>query len=419
MQKTINSNIELMAPAGSWESLQAGIKAGADSIYFGVEQLNMRARAAKSFKTSDISKIVSRCHAVNVKSYLAVNTIIYDEELDQAKHLIKQAKSAKIDAIIATDIAVIQLAKELGVNVHISTQANISNIQSVAYFSQFSDVMVLARELNLDQIHHIAQLIQQKEIRGPSGQLVRLEVFIHGALCVAIAGKCGMSLATSNHSANRGDCFQPCRRKYKVTDLETGTELSIDNQYVMSPKDLCTIGMLDLLIKSGISILKIEGRGRTPDYVFHVTQVYKEAVQSIAEGTYSQEKITEWQKRLNQVYNRGFWQNGYYLGHPLGEWTGTQGSQARRKRHFIGYAKNYFAKSKIAEFDIKNDHIAIGDTIIVTGPTTGFVEHVVESIFVNKKPVQRTYKKDRATIPFPEKVRPSDKIFVIKDRFEI
>lgn len=419
MQKNrIHTDIELMSPAGSWESLQAGIKAGANSIYFGVEQLNMRARAAKPFSSDEIPVIAKRCHSNHVKAYLAINTVIYDEELDQAYALLKQAQKGQIDAIIATDIAVIQMAKDLDLNVHISTQANISNIKSVIYFSQFSDVMVLARELTLDQIHAIHKAIYENEIRGPSGNLIRLEAFIHGALCVAIAGKCGMSLATSNHSANRGDCFQPCRRKYKVIDLETETELQIENQYVMSPKDLCTIGMLDLLIQSGVSILKIEGRGRTPDYVYHVTRVYKEAVQSILNETYSQKKIPDWQKQLDQVYNRGFWQNGYYLGHPLGEWTGTQGSQARRQRHFIGFAKNYFSKLKIAEFDIKNDHIEVGDTIIVTGPTTGFVEHEVTSIFVDNQSVPRTHKNHRATIPFPEKVRPSDKLFVIKNRFE-
>ncbi len=409
--------IEITAPVGSWESLHAAIKAGSDSVYFGVSKLNMRARAAKPFKIADISQITDLCKSHNIQSYLTLNTLVYDHEIEELNSICKKARESGIDAVIATDIASIQTAQSYDLPIHISTQANITNIQSFRFYAQFADVVVLARELTIDQIRYLTEEIKTQNILGPSGNLVKIELFVHGALCVAIAGKCGMSLSTQNHSANRGDCFQPCRRRYRVTDIETDQELEIDNQYVMSPKDISTIGMVDLLIESGAGIFKIEGRGRTPDYVYHTIKVYRDAVDAYFNGKYTEDHIEQWRAKLLKVYNRGFWENGYYLGHPLGEWSGAQGSQARNQRVFLGIARNYFQKSRIAEFKLQHQDLNVGEIIMITGPTTGYIEQKVTSIFVDESSVEKAKKGNIITIPVDDKVRPNDKLFVIRSRF--
>jgi putative protease len=405
-----------MAPAGSWESLNAAIQAGADAVYFGTDSLNMRARAAKPFTGDDLQKITEICRKAGIESYLALNTLIYDQDLEQLKTQCRLAREAGASAVIASDIAAIRAARSEGLPVHISTQANISNIEAVRFYSQFADVMVLARELSLDQITSVNQSIQRESIRGPQGNLVATELFVHGALCVAIAGKCAMSLALTQHSANRGDCFQSCRRTYQVTDTETGQQLKIDNQYIMSPKDLCTIGSIDRLMASGSTVFKIEGRGRAVEYVYHTTKVYREAIDSVREGTYTKEKVKYWEEILKSVFNRGFWEDGYYLGHPLGEWSGSQGSRAIRQKTYIGRVLNYYRKPGIAQIQIMNDHLDVGEVLMITGPTTGYAEIQVGSLMVNDGVARTAVKGQHITIPFPVKVRRNDKAYVIRNR---
>lgn len=408
--------IDIMAPAGSYDSLMAGIHAGASSIYFGVEQLNMRARATNNFHLEDLSKISSICKKEKVKTYLTVNTILYDHDIVLMKKICDAAKVACVDAIIASDFAVLQYCQQIRQPVHISTQMNISNIESVRFFAQYADVLVLARELTLSQIKEICEEIKTQNIRGPSGEMVKIEVFVHGALCVAVSGKCYMSLATYNASANRGACLQNCRRSYKLTDEETGDELVVDNKYIMSPKDLCTIGFVDKLIEAGISVMKIEGRGKAPEYVATVTAAYKEAVESYFAGTYTQEKIEDWTKKLETVYNRGFWQGGYYLGKKLGEWSGAYGSQATKEKKYLGTAINYFPKPTIAHFILEAGALKTGDEIIITGPTTGVLQFCLDEFYVAEKRAILAKKGEEVTFPVPQKIRKNDKLFVVVNK---
>lgn len=409
----MKTKVELMSPVGSYETLQAAIKAGANSVYFGVEQLNMRAWSANKFKLNDINKITSICEKSKVKSYLTLNTIVYDNEIELMKEICNEAKKSKVSAVIASDMSTIMYANKIKLPVHLSTQCNVTNLDAVKYYSQFAETIVLARELSLDQIKTIVEQVKLQKIKGPSKQLVNIEIFIHGALCVAIAGKCYMSLANYNHSANRGACLQSCRRAYRVTDDETGDELKIDNQYVMSPKDLCTIEFLDQILDSGVSVLKIEGRGRSPEYVYTVTKTYREAIESYYNETYTKEKITKWKKDLGTVYNRGFWEGGYYLGKKLGDWCGTYGSQATTEKVAVGTVLNYFDKAKIAYINLDTGPLNVGDNISVTGPTTGIVQEKIESIFENKKQVTGAKHKSSITIPLKSKVRKNDRVYKI------
>jgi putative protease len=407
------SNVEIMAPAGSFEALQAATKAGADSVYFGVGKLNMRARSA-NFKFKDLEKVAAICKKNNVKSYLALNTILYDSDIGIMKRVCNRAKKAGVNAVIVSDIAAMMYAKYIGLEVHSSTQLNISNIEAVKFFSEFTDVIIPARELTLKQIESIVKQIKKEKIKGPSGKPVKIELFCHGALCVSIAGKCYMSLATYNASANRGACLQNCRRSYKVIEEGTGNELVIDNKYVMSPKDLCTIGFLDKIVKAGVSVLKIEGRARSPEYVYEVTKAYKEAIESINRNNYTKDKIKGWTKKLKGVYNRGFWDNGYYLGKKLGQWSGTSGSKATTKKRYIGKVFNYFNKPQVAEIILEAGKLKQSDSLLITGPTTGVVQTKAETILKDDKKVREAKKKDHVTVKVPEKARKNDKVYVIK-----
>jgi putative protease len=404
--------IELMAPAGNFESLQAALDNGADSVYFGVEQLNMRARASINFTLDDLEEITKRCKAKNVRTYLTLNTIIYDHDLSIVKTLVKKAKEANITAVIAMDQAVIAIAREFDMEVHISTQINITNLETVKFYAMFADTMVLSRELSLRQVKHITEQIEKEQIKGPSGRLVEIEIFGHGALCMAVSGKCYMSLHTYNSSANRGACKQNCRKKYTVIDQETGVEMELDNEYIMSPKDLCTIDFLDQVSDAGIKVLKIEGRGRAPEYVAKVIKCYREAIDSLENGTYSKEQVISWMQDLEKVYNRGFW-SGYYLGQKLGEWSKGSGSHATQKKVYIGKGVHYFPKAKIGEFIIEAYDVSIGDTILITGPTTGAKELELKEMLVNDKPQGKGTKGDAITIPLDFRVRPSDKLYKI------
>ena len=409
----INKNkIELMAPAGNFESLQAALDNGADSVYFGVEQLNMRARATVNFTLDDLEEISKRCKAKGVRTYLTLNTIIYDHDLTIVKTLINKAKEADISAIIVMDQAVITMAREAGMEVHISTQINITNFETLKFYAMFADTIVLSRELSLRQVKKITQQIEKEQIKGPSGRLVEIEIFGHGALCMAVSGKCYMSLHTYNSSANRGACKQNCRKKYTVIDQESGIEMEIDNEYIMSPKDLCTIDILDQVADAGIKVLKIEGRGRAPEYVAKVIKAYREAIDSISEGNYNKDKVIVWMQELEKVYNRGFW-NGYYLGQKLGEWSKGSGSHATQKKVYIGKGVHYFPKAKIGEFKIEAFDIAIGDTILITGPTTGAKEMEIKEMFVNDKKGKKAQRGDSLTFPLDFRIRPSDKLYKI------
>jgi U32 family peptidase len=409
--------VEIMAPAGSYESLMAAINAGANSVYFGVMQLNMRARAANNFTLKDMEKIVKIAKENNVKTYLTVNTVMYDHDMNLMKQICDKAKEVGITAVIASDLAAIQYANEIGVEVHISTQTNVSNLESVKFFSKFADVIVLARELTLKQIQFICEQIKELDIRGPKGNLIEIELFAHGALCVAVSGKCYMSLATYNASANRGACLQNCRRSYRVIDEETGQELVLDNKHVMSPKDLCTIGFIDKLLDVGVKVLKIEGRGRAPEYVHTVISVYREAVDDYNNGKYSQKKVKDWITKLETVYNRGFWHGGYYLGKELEEWSASSGTKATKEKVFIGVVENFYNKVNIAQFKLETREIKVGDSIIITGPTTGVIEQEIKSIFDYDNNTITTAKKgDKVTIPVEAKVRKNDKLFVVKER---
>jgi U32 family peptidase len=404
--------IEITAPVGSWESLTAATQAGADSVYFGVGKLNMRSRSSINFTLHDLVKITRICRKHNVKAYLTLNTVIYDEEVKEMKRIVDSAKKNGIDAIIASDQAVIQYAKEIGMAVHMSTQTNISNIEAVKYWAQYAEVMVTARELNLDQVKSITSAIKKKKIRGPSGELVKLEVFAHGALCMAISGKCYLSLDNHNASANRGACYQLCRRPYKVTDLDGDVELVVDNEYIMSPKDLCTIGFIDKIIKAGVTILKIEGRGRSPEYVKTVVPCYREAIEAVLDGTYSQEKISGWSDRLKTVYNRGFWE-GYYLGKKMGEWTDKPGSVATQTKEYVGKVTNYFSKLNVAEIKMESGFLLSGDKIYIQGPTTGVVGMTVKEIRVDLAEVNKTMKGELCSIPVDSLIRRADKVYKI------
>jgi putative protease len=406
-------NIEIMAPAGSFESLTAAIQGGADSIYFGIEQLNMRARAANNFTFDDLEKIAETCKKDNIRSYLTLNTIIYDHDLSLMKRIVDKAKEAGITAVIASDQAVINYANSIELEVHISTQTNVTNLETIKFFAHFADVMVLARELSLKQVKDITEGIIKDDVRGPSGNLVEIEIFAHGALCMAVSGKCYLSLHTNNSSANRGACVQNCRRTYEVKD-EDGNELIIDNEYIMSPKDLCTIGFIDDIINSGVKVLKIEGRGRSPEYVKTVTQCYREAANAYIEGTYTKEKITEWDKQLATVYNRGFW-DGYYLGQELGEWSNVHGSKATTRKKYLGKGVHYYPKAGIAEFKLETHSLKIGDKILVTGPTTGVVEAEIKELMVEEVMYNEIKKGVNFTTPLDTIIRNSDKLYVVED----
>lgn len=412
---TRSKKIELMSPAGDFESLQAALDNGADSVYFGVEQLNMRARATINFTMEDLPEIARRCKEKNVRTYLTLNTIIYDHDLSVVKTLLNKAKEAGLTAVIAMDQAVIAYARQIGMEVHISTQINITNIETVRFYSLFADTMVMSRELSLNQVKKICQQIEKEQIKGPSGNLVEVEIFGHGALCMAVSGKCYLSLHSHNSSANRGACKQNCRRKYTVIDQESGFEIELDNEYMMSPKDLCTIDFLDQLVETGVKVLKIEGRGRAPEYVATTTKCYREAIDAVADGTYNKEKVADWMKRLETVYNRGFW-SGYYLGQKLGEWTDSSGSKATQKKVYIGKGQHFFPKTNIAVFLIESFDVRVGDKILIQGPTTGSQEMVVEDMRVDKKEGALTAEKsDLVTIKTNFKVRPSDKLYKIVD----
>ncbi|HBR10917.1 MAG TPA: collagenase-like protease [Chryseobacterium sp.] len=410
---TNNGKIELMAPAGDFTAMQAALDNGADSIYFGVEQLNMRARASMNFTIDDLPEIGRRCSEKGVRTYLTLNTIIYDHDLSIIKTLLDKAKAANLTAVIAMDQAVISYARQIGLEVHISTQINITNIETVKFYALFADTMVMSRELSITQIKKICDQIVKDNVRGPSGNLVEIEIFGHGALCMAVSGKCYLSLHSANSSANRGACKQNCRKKYTVIDQETGFEIELDNEYMMSPKDLCTIGFLDQIVDAGVKVLKIEGRGRAPEYVARVVKAYREAIDSIAEGTFSQEKVAEWMKQLETVYNRGFW-SGYYLGQELGEWSHNSGSSATQKKVYIGKGRHFYPKSNVAEFLIEAYDLTVGDKVLIQGPTTGSQEMVIETMQVDEKPdSEKAIKSDVITFKTDFRVRPSDKLYKI------
>ena len=414
----VRSEIELMAPAGDFESLRAAIQGGANAVYFGVGKLNMRSGSAKNFTVEDLPEITRICNKAHIKSYLTLNIVMYDAELEDMKKLVSKAKEAGISAIIATDPAVINVVRNYDIPLHISTQANISNIESVKFYAGLADVMVLARELSIDQMKHICDSIEKEQIKGPGGELVRIEVFIHGALCMAISGKCYLSLHQSNKSANRGACRQICRKGYEVTDLDSGEKLNVDHEYIMSPKDLNTIPFLDKIIDAGVKILKIEGRGRSPEYVKTVTESYHNALIAIEKGEFHEKFIDESEARLESVFNRGFW-DGYYLGRKLGEWSGKYGSSATKRKVYIGKGINYFSKIGVAEFLIESQSLHVGDDILITGPTTGVIESKVNEIRVDLKNVDSSVKGEYCSIPISEKVRRADKLFKIADANEV
>lgn len=401
---------EIMAPAGSWESLAAAIKAGADSVYFGVESLNMRAHSAARFTVNDLDAIVGRCKEAGVKSYLTVNTIIYGEDLQLMRSICDAAKTSGISAIIASDVAVLQYCNTIGQEIHLSTQLNISNIEALKFYARFADVAVLARELNMGQVSEIAQQIEEQNVLGPNGQRVRIEMFCHGALCMAISGKCYLSLNNLGYSANRGACLQVCRRSYTVRDRETGVELDVDNKYIMSPKDLKTIRFVDRMVKAGVKVFKIEGRARGPEYVYTTVQCYKQALEAALEGTTTEAMKDQWDERLKTVFNRGFW-DGYYLGQRLGEWNKEYGSSATERKVYVGKGIKYFSKIGVAEFQLEANTLDKDDKLLITGPTTGALFLNADEIRYDLQPVDHAEKGWRVSIPVPEKVRPSDKLY--------
>ena len=404
-------DIEIMAPAGSWESLRAAIGGGADSVYFGVGQLNMRARSSDNFTVGELPAITEVCRENGIRSYLTLNIVLHDDETDAVREILSFAKKAGVTAVIATDQAAIIAAREAGLEVHLSTQLNISNSQSLKFYSQWADVAVLARELNLQQVRKIYETIVRDDIRGPGGNQIRLEMFVHGALCMAISGKCYLSLHENNASANRGNCYQICRRSYTVTDRETGHDLDIDNEFIMSPKDLCTISFLDQILDAGARVLKIEGRARSPEYVKTVSECYGEAVESVLDGSFGTEKVEGWMRRLSTVFNRGFW-DGYYLGQKLGEWSTTYGSAATKRKIYLGKVTNYFSKLHVAEIKIETGDLSKGDFLIFTGPTTGIVEHIVSELRDEAtSPAETVAKGALCSVHLPAPVRRSDKVF--------
>ncbi len=406
-------DFEIMAPVGSWESLAAAIAAGADAVYFGIEGLNMRSRSSANFTADDMARIAGICAEKGVRTYLTVNTVIYDNDMETMRMIISRARQAGISAIIASDMAAIMYAREIGQEVHISTQVNVSNTEAVRFYSQFADVMVLARELNMEQVAEIHHAIEKENICGPNGEKIRLEMFCHGALCMAVSGKCYMSLHEMNSSANRGACNQICRRAYTVRDKETGDELEIDNQYIMSPKDLKTIHFLNKMVDAGVRVFKIEGRARGPEYVAEAVACYSEALQAITDGTYNEEKIAAWDDRLVKIFNRGYW-NGYYMGERLGEWSAKYGSSATRVKSYAGKAMRYFSKIGIGEFLMEAGELHTGDEVVITGPTTGALIFTIKELRFDLKPVDCVTKGQLFSMPVPEKVRPSDKLYFWK-----
>lgn len=409
MNKKI-SDFEIMAPVGSYDSLAAAIQGGANSIYFGIEGLNMRAKSSNNFTMDDLKQIAAICKENGLKSYLTVNTIIYDNDISLMHQIVNAAKEAELSAVIASDVAVMMYARSIGVEVHLSTQLNITNTESLKFYGQFADVVVLARELNLDQVASIYKDIVEQNIRGPKGELIRIEMFAHGALCMAVSGKCYLSLHERDLSANRGACNQLCRRSYIVKDKESDIELEIDNEYIMSPKDLKTIHFMNKMMDAGVRVFKIEGRARGPEYVRTVVECYKEAVQAYCEDTYTEKKIEKWDDRLATVFNRGFW-DGYYLGQKLGEWSSNYGSGATKRKIYIGKGLKYFSNLGVAEFLMETQSLKVGDEILITGPTTGAVTQIVDEIRVDLQPVEETVKGEKFSIKVNEKIRPSDKLF--------
>ncbi|MCL1932888.1 MAG: U32 family peptidase [Candidatus Azobacteroides sp.] len=410
MQQRNVENYEIMAPVGSYESLAAAIRAGADSVYFGVEDLNMRSHSAQTFTLADLHRIAGVCAKHRIRSYLTVNTILYDNDMDRMREIINAAREANISAVIASDVAALMYARSIGVEVHLSTQLNISNIEALKFYAAFADVVVLARELNLEQVSEIHRQIVEQNIRGPKGNLIRIEMFCHGALCMAVSGKCYLSLHEMNASANRGECNQICRRRYQVKDLESDIELAIENQYIMSPKDLKTIHFLNKMLDAGVQVFKIEGRARGPEYVKTVVECYKEAIRAYCEDSFSDEKIEDWNRRLEKVFNRGFW-DGYYLGQRLGEWNNQYGNRATEKKLYIGKVIKYFSKLGVAEFLVETQSLQVGDKVLVTGPTTGALIFDAEDIRLELLPADSVQKGDRFSLKTPTKVRPSDKLY--------
>ena len=408
------SDVEIMAPVGSYESLAAAIQSGANSVYFGIENLNMRAHSANNFTITDLHKIVSICKENGLKSYLTINTIVYDSELELMHRIVDAAAEAKLTAIIASDLSVLQYAHSKGVEVHASTQLNITNIEAVRFFAQFCDVMVTARELDLEQVATIVEAIHKQNIRGPKGELVQIEVFAHGALCMAVSGKCYLSLHQYGRSANRGECFQTCRRGYEVTDCETGQQLLIEDKYIMSPKDLCTLPFLDRVLRAGVSVLKIEGRARGPEYVKMVVDSYNQAIDAICNETFNQQLIDTLTERLRMVFNRGFW-DGYYLGRRLGEWSGVYGSKATKRKEFVGKCTNFFGKLNVAEITLESGELNTGDQILIIGETTGVYEHTVNEMRVDLKPTPHAVKGEALSIATSQIVRRGDRVYKLVD----
>ena len=399
-----------MAPAGSRESLAAALKAGADSVYFGIEALNMRAHSASRFTIDDLREIAATCNAQGVKSYLTVNTIIYDEDLELMRKICDAAKEAGISAVIAADVAVLSYCRQIQQEIHLSTQLNISNVEALKFYAQFADVVVLARELNMDQVKKIHEVIEKEQICGPSGELIRIEMFCHGALCMAVSGKCYLSLDNLGRSANRGECMQVCRRSYTVRDRETGVELDVDNKYIMSPKDLKTIGFIDKMMDAGVRVFKIEGRARSAEYVYTVVKCYKEAIAAVESGNFTEEKVEEWNRQLSTVFNRGFW-DGYYLGQKLGEWSKKYGSSATEKKVYIGKGVKYFSRLGVGEFLIEAGELNVGDKLVIIGPTTGVIYVTADEIHYTDGPVEKATKGMAVSIAVPDKIRPSDKLY--------
>lgn len=405
-------DIELLAPAGNFESLMAAIQGGADAVYFGIGKLNMRAGSSTNFTLEDLPEIKQLCQKHGVKTYVTLNTVMYNDDLGEVKKTIDVIKSAGLDAIIASDFAVINYARESGIKLHISTQANVSNIESLKFFSQVAEVIVLARELSLEQVQEICRLVKEQQITGPGGDIIRIEAFAHGALCMAISGKCYLSLHEKNKSANRGECMQLCRRSYTVTEKDDGYQLDIDNEYIMSPKDLSTISFIDKLLDAGVKVFKIEGRGRPPEYVKTTTSCYREAIDAWIAGTFTRDRVSAWEARLKTVFNRGFWE-GYYMGKKTGEWSEKYGSSATKRKVYLGKGMNYFSKIGVAEFLMETQSLEVGDEILITGPTTGVIETTVREIRVDLKPVGKTVKGERCSIPIDAIVRRSDKLYKI------
>jgi U32 family peptidase len=411
-------DIEIMAPAGSYESLMAAIQAGADSVYFGAEQLNMRAASSNNFTIDDLRNIASICKKNSIKSYITVNVVVFDNEIEQMHRIIDAAVESGISAVIASDLSVIKYAFTTGIEVHLSTQLNITNVEALKFYSQWADVAVLARELNIGQVRYIYNCISEQNIRGPKGEPVKIEMFAHGALCMAVSGKCYLSLHENNKSANRGECYQTCRKSYIVTGKESGYEIEVDNEYIMSPKDLCTIGFLDKLIGAGVRVLKIEGRARSAEYVKVVTSCYDEALRAIENGIYDKSKTDAWREKLSTVFNRGFW-DGYYLGQKMGEWNSNYGSSATKRKLYIGKVTNYFTKLNVAEIKLENGDISKGDKIIITGPTTGVVEYTIDEIRVDLEITDRAVKGDLCSVKAADYLRRSDKVYKMVDSKEV